>query len=110
MGRWESEMTVTNSRPKQVNIRLAEVEHANIAGKAEAAGVTVSEFVRLAALGRQMPVRDIDSKRVVAAISQVGGLLNQLARSANQGRFPIEADITTALAELRTVIRAIGSS
>jgi hypothetical protein len=102
-------MTVTNARPKQVNVRLSEAEHADIAQKAEAAGVTLSEFVRLAALGRQMPVRGIDSKRVVSAISHVGGLLNQLARSANRGRFPVEADITTALADLRAVIRAIGS-
>jgi len=98
------------ARERQAKVRLSEVELAAIAKKAEAVGLTVSEFIRIAALDRPTPRRDLDSKRVVSALSNVGGLLNQLARSANRGRFPIESDIAAALVELRTVIRAIGSS
>jgi len=98
------------AREHQAKVRLFEAELSAIADKAEEVGLTVSEFIRIAALNRPAPRRDLDSKRVVAALSQVGGLLNQLARSANRGRFPIETDITAALVELRTVIRAIGSS
>ena len=76
--------------------------------KATEAGITLTEFVRVAALGRQLPIRDPDTKALVLALSRIGANINQLARAANRFDPVTEAEIQAALAELREAVHRIG--
>lgn len=76
------------SRGERVTLRLLPTERAQLAAQAEAAGLTLSEFARVAALGqvltldRAVPVAAADPHLVIA-INRIGVNLNQIARGLN---------------------------
>lgn len=101
-------MSVTKARPHQINIRVSPVEFRQLVAKASDVGLSVTAFVRMAALDRHIPRRDLDTKATIAALSRVGGLLNQLAAKANSG-WAIDSDaLSDALADVKATIRRIG--
>ncbi|MFY7835945.1 MAG: MobC family plasmid mobilization relaxosome protein [Novosphingobium sp.] len=99
-------MTVSKARPHQINFRVSPEEFAVLAAKAAMAGVTVTEFVRLTALERRMPVHDPQAKEALRELSRIGGNINQIAKVANTtGAI---AGIDAALIELRAAVARIG--
>lgn len=97
-------MTVSGLRPKQVNIRLAPDEYDVITAKAAEVDMTVTEWIRLAALQRPLPRRDPRYARMVALLSNIAGNLNQLAAHANRGAIPGRDAIAATLAAVRAWI------
>ena len=77
-------------------IRLTSAERALLDEKAAAAGVTLSQLIRSAVLGHQLPSPPI-VREAMSELHRVGVNLNQLTR-------PRQHDPTTcALAELRAI-------
>jgi len=71
-------------RTKAVPIRFSEREWLRIQFKAETAGLKPSEYVRRAALQKQLPPKIPEANgRTYAELHQIGINLNQLARAAN---------------------------
>jgi uncharacterized protein (DUF1778 family) len=75
----------------RVNFTTTPEERAYIDRQAEAAGVSVAEYVRAAALGvpplRQRPRPQIDRQlcaAILAELGKTGSNLNQIARALNQ--------------------------
>lgn len=75
-------------RTEQTNIRLSPVELATIEGKASAAKTSLTEFVRAAALGKRMTVRQAQSTdfETRQELRRIGVNLNQIAKALNAGR------------------------
>jgi uncharacterized protein (DUF1778 family) len=94
---------------RQISFRCTVEEHAALTAKAEAVGLSLTAFVKLAALDRRIPVRSYDAKSIVSALSRVGGLLNQLAAKANSNRSIDAAALAVALEELKATITEIGA-
>ena len=80
---------------RSVSVRLNAAEWDNIRRKADAAGLTPTAWMRLAALSRQLPRQCIPeiNREAYAKLAKLAGNLNQLARAANEGRavvsFPV---------------------
>jgi len=86
-----------------VRVRMTPEDEAAIREKAEAAGVTMSAFLRAAALGRKAPSR-IDLQ-IVNELRRLGGLQKHLfTQSGGQGG----AEHGALLDEIRDAIRRIG--
>ena len=76
-------------RDDQLNVRLTAAEHAELARRAAALGLTVAEFTRRRALGYRMPPTAAEHQataNLAAALMPIGVNLNQLTRAANAGR------------------------
>jgi hypothetical protein len=88
------------------SLRLTAGERAVVRARAHAAGLTVSEFLRRAALGKRVRARPGQVRRdAVYQLSKVGNNLNQLARAANTaGQVRAEELLEEALGELRAVL------
>ena len=91
-------------RTKYLNLRLTEEEHATISTKAQAAGVTISEFIRLSA--HRIWIRNRgDEKARAVALNRINSNLNQIARWANKYRSG--ADAVSVIRELILIERAV---
>lgn len=105
---------------KFVAVRCTPDEYAALQAKAAAAGLTVSGYLRAAALGspgvrsaRRPPVEREELARALGLLGRYGGNLNQLARMANTtGALPTEAALVALGDEVRAVrdalMRALG--
>lgn len=72
------------SRSNRLEIRLAAEERTQIEQRARANGVTLSRYLRHAALGIKLPRRRVNVElEAVAALNRIGVNLNQIARAAN---------------------------
>ena len=92
----------------RLTIYLTSDEIARIREAADLAGMTVSAFVRGAALGTQVRAKPTRARSaLIRELSAVGNNLNQLARRANAGRMPVEAEIRRSLDEVLAVIRRL---
>jgi hypothetical protein len=71
----------------QVNTRMTIAHYDAIAAKAAEAGLSVSEFMRRAALGHRIvvPVATVYAP-LVQALNAIGNNVNQIARSSNRGQ------------------------
>jgi hypothetical protein len=86
-----------------VRVRMTPEDEAAIREKAEVAGVTMSAFLRAAALGRKTPSR-IDLQ-IVNELRRLGGLQKHLfTQSGGQG----VAEHGALLDEIRDAIRRVG--
>ncbi|WP_262300147.1 plasmid mobilization protein [Microvirga sesbaniae] len=85
-------------------------ERAAIESRADAAGLSVADFVRLAALGRPLTVhqhREL-SPADRYALQRIGVNLNQIAKHMNAGRSPDGQAVAAAVADLLAFIREVG--
>lgn len=79
------------ARTERLNLRFSPDEWVGLEANARAAGLSLTEFCRLAALGQrveaaadQVPPVPVDVSQVVA-LNRVGVNLNQIARALNAG-------------------------
>lgn len=99
----------SNGRTERVDVRLTPAEAQALAERAAAFGASVSDFVRLRALGadaaapvrRRMPE---DAAAAVRQLSAIGNNLNQIARFAHSHDLVPPANLERALLELREAI------
>ena len=68
---------------KSVNFTAKELKTIN--KKAERLGMSVSEYLRTAALNVKIIQPDVDYAKFIAVIAKIGSNLNQVAKSLNQG-------------------------
>jgi hypothetical protein len=101
-------------RGRILTIRLADDELASIEAAAERAGLMTGSYARQALLGAPAPrqvrrpaVERKELVRLLGELGKVGGLLNQLARTANQGITLYEGEVLAAVAKLKPVRDAI---
>lgn len=97
------------SRPTRTHfrsVRLTPGELAVIRGKARAAGMPVSTYLREVALGKKVRVRPGQVRRdAVYQLIKVGTNINQLARAANTAGQVVALELLeAALQELRRVL------
>jgi hypothetical protein len=78
------------ARTERLNLRFSPEEWGEIDAKARAAGLSPTEFCRLAALGQRVEAAPVDRAPVspagvahVVALNRVGVNLNQIARALN---------------------------
>jgi len=108
----------TRQRTAAVLVRLTPAELATATARAEAAGLSLASYFRAAALGSAGPrVRrqyaDVDMlRRLLGAVGKVGANVNQLAAAANRGALPDDADIGSAVRDIRDlragIMQALG--
>lgn len=71
-------------RVHPIHIRLTEDEYKTLSSKAEAAGMSLSEWVRRAALEQELPSpRSEIDMNLYKELTRIGININQLARAAN---------------------------
>ena len=104
----------SDDRVKVVCVRLSEPERHALGEAAEAAGLTLSGYVRRVLLdapalrkARRPPVEKAELARLVAHIGKVGSNLNQLAHVANAGYAVDGVALAAELGELALVRAAI---
>lgn len=90
-------------KTSRLNVRITAEEHALIGHRASAAGLTMSEYMRRAALNdRDRPIIRTDAEGLQALLrnlKRAGGNLNQCARELNTHHKPdrIEDELAIAL-------------
>lgn len=94
-------------RPAPLSIRLSPDERADLARRAERAGLSVGGYFRMAVLDAPLPrvARRIgpdraELARVLAAVGKIGSNVNQLAYVANTGGWPDSRLIAEAAADI----------
>ncbi len=103
-------MSEKRQRSGNIRIRLTDDEERAIRAKAQGAGVSVSAFVRAAALSRKMPTLSPTLLTSLANLGRLGGLLKlALAQTSEGGRAPTDmrAEIEATLASIRHTADAI---
>lgn len=75
-------------RARTIGVRVNPVELADLETKAQAAGVTVTEWLRLAGLRRRAPAGVVPAinREAWVELARLAANLNQLARAANEGQ------------------------
>jgi len=96
-------------RPRRVffqNLRLTAGERTVLRNRAHAAGLTVSAFIRRAALGKRVRARPGHLRRdAIYQLSKIGNNVNQLAHAANMaGQVTAEELLAETLEELRAAL------
>src|ERR1700744_1234379 len=106
--------TEKRARSAHLTIRFTPEERASLDAAAERAGLTTGSYARDTLLGapaprqvRRPPVERRELARLLGELGHVGANLNQLARSANQGIPPYEAEVLRSLSDLTAVRDAI---
>ena len=96
------------ARSAVVPIRMTTEERERLKEAAKPFSLSLSEFVRRAALKRRMPVAAVAevNRETYAQLCRIGNNLNQLVRAVNEGRIA-QVD-PKMLAELRTVVKEVG--
>jgi mobilization protein NikA len=102
------------ARTTHLTIRLSPEERAAIEAAAERASLTAGSYARQVLLGAPPPRqvrRPVVEKQLLAKLlgelGKIGGNLNQLAKTANQGLLVYENEILAVLGGLRPVRNAI---
>ncbi|HEX3885410.1 MAG TPA: plasmid mobilization relaxosome protein MobC [Stellaceae bacterium] len=106
--------TDKRQRTEQCLVRFTEQEFAEVAGKADKAGVAAAAFLRAAALGspgpraqRRPPVDHIALRQLLGECGRVGNNLNQIAHNLNAGRPANIPELREALAAYLDIRAAI---
>ncbi len=73
-------------RDKRVDVYLSQTEIAVIEAKAQEAGLRLAEYLRSSALGQRIHALPAANAQLWAELAPTCSNLNQLARSANEGR------------------------
>lgn len=92
------------ARTERLNLRFSPDEWGEIEAKARAAGLSATEFCRMAALGVRIEAAPVDRAPAspagvahVVALNRVGVNLNQIARSLNSGMGLEPRELETSL-------------
>lgn len=90
---------------EQVNIRLSPVDLARLRVKAARAGMTVSDFVRAAALNKSVTVTETSAPDFLTRneLRRIGSNLNQVAHVMNAGGISSPDRIEALVAKLDTL-------
>ena len=108
-----------NRRSVPIPTRYSEQERDTLTQAARAAGVTLSDFIRAAALQQPLPpprphranrptVKDGERlAMLLAAVGRIGNNANQLARIANAGSWPEARELHEAAADIRWMRTAL---
>ena len=104
------------ARPKQIDtltklhIRMSLVDKKTIEQQASTAGITFSEFVRRAALGKK--IRSRMSAKAVGELSRLGGLQKHLLMEikAHPHENQLRGDLNKVLAALHDAIKTVSAS
>lgn len=90
------------------DIRVTAAERAHIEAQAAQAGVSVTEFVRAAALGRRIVARMADAdEQALSALNKIGVNMNQIAHAAHLGKV-LAGKLDATLSDLQAVMGRIG--
>jgi hypothetical protein len=73
------------NKTRRINLRVTEKEYQKIVGKAKKANLSISRYVSLSALDKEIIFFD-DIKRMNHELSKIGNNLNQLTVLAHQGK------------------------
>lgn len=88
-------------REKRVHTLFTDAEFIQIQSLAEAAGLTVSAYLRSTALGQKpKPKPSRVASELVRELNRIGVNLNQFVRHAHAGRTPLESAVQNVLDEL----------
>lgn len=90
---------------KQVNIRVTPDQFAHLNGQAERAGMTVSGFVRSAAMGKRVTVQKSTAPEfmTIHELRKIGINLNQIAHAMNAGGVSSPDRVDALAAKLDTL-------
>lgn len=99
----------------RIDIRVDEAEKAGIKQRADAAGLSVSEYVRMTVLGSRPRAKKAEAKAadpaLLAGINRIGNNLNQMARIANaQGDLPSIVALASIGDQLKELIPNVDQS
>lgn len=93
------------NRTHYKRIRLTQKESIIIEEKAKDSGLTISEYIRRAAIGKTIKKRrNLDSDKILYQLAKIGGNLNQLAKNANSGNYN-KSEIDLATQELLNILQ-----
>ena len=94
-----------------LGVKLTPTQRAELAARAEAAGLPVSDFARRMLTGSRARPSGIDpatARQFTAQLAHLGNNLNQLARIANQtGRIRSEETLERVTAEIIATMRKV---
>lgn len=94
-------------RSETYGLRLSPREKEELEDRADRAGLSLAEYLRRQALGKQIKTR-VD-KKATHELNRIGVNLNQLARAANRGDLhDVAAQVGEVIEELRELIEEIG--
>ncbi|WAH66886.1 plasmid mobilization protein [Xanthomonas hortorum] len=95
-------------RTKQSLVRLSDEEYALLSERADASGVTLTDYIRSQALGakplraqRRPSVDRAALAQLLGRIGVVGGNVNQIARKLNSGQSADYIDLMETMKEVR---------
>lgn len=95
-------------REKRVHVLFTEAEFSYAQQAAEAAGVTVSAYLRSTALGQRPKAKPARvASELVRELNRIGVNLNQFLRMFHRGRNPHDADIRFCLQELQDTLAKV---
>lgn len=99
----------TESRGERLTLRLRPGERAQLAARASAAGLTLSEFARVAALGQAAEIPPpaavvAADPALVLAINRIGVNLNQIAHGLNRTLGFVPEDVRTTLERVNSYL------
>ena len=95
----------------QINIRVTLEEQLQIEEYSKSYGLSVTQFIRVRSLKKQLPKHSIPSinRELFIELSRIGNNLNQLAKKANQnhpnlkGLYDDLLELNTKVNEIKTV-------
>lgn len=99
-------------RTRQIKIRATIQEDIDIRNAAEAAGLSIGEFIRRRTRGIPVcpPAAKADA-RLLVELNAIGNNLNQLVRNIHTDRYADHApQCEHVLAELRRILRKVGDA
>ena len=100
----------TDRRSAPISVRFSADELAAVQGQAAMAGLSVSAFVRAAALGQRIAVRrEAVPMAAVGQLRRLGNNLNQILREARVNHFPASTAVLAdaCLAEINAFLRKV---
>ena len=97
-------------RSAVVPIRFSVEERKALFERAKNFGVSLSEFVRRAALGRRMPPAPPPqiNREIYEQLCRIGNNLNQVVRKIHEGAVSMDLELVGTLSELKAVVKDVG--
>lgn len=91
-------------------VRVTEAEFAAVRRQAEAAGMTVTDYLRqLSLTGRAVPRRGAVDDRLLVELNRIGVNLNQVVHQAHSGE-PVASELGGVIARLHGVLEQVGQA
>ncbi len=93
-----------------VPIRFSKEERDSLFEQAKSFGVSLSEFVRRAALKRRLPPAPAPqiNRDIYQELSRIGNNLNQVAKKIHEGAVSVDLELIGTLSELKGVVKSVG--